>query len=57
MSPRLVWNKLRNLFLLNYLLNNLLTYLLTHSFTHSLTPWSRVLKKLSGLELVKKFPA
>jgi hypothetical protein len=25
--------------------------------THSLTPWSRVLEKLTGLQLVKKFPA
>jgi len=33
---------------------NLLTYLLTYS----LTPWSRVLvEKLTGLLLVKKFPA
>ena len=34
--------------------NTLLTYLLTHS----LTPWCRVLlEKLTGLQLVKKFPA
>ena len=26
-------------------------------FTYLLTPWCRVLKKLNGLELVKKFPA
>jgi hypothetical protein len=25
--------------------------------TYSLTPWSRVLEKLTGLQLVKKFPA
>jgi hypothetical protein len=36
----------------------LLTYLLTHSLTHSLTPWSTVLlEKLTGLQLVQKFPA
>ena len=35
----------------------LLTYLLTYSLTHSLTPWCRVLlEKLTGLQLVKKFP-
>ena len=29
-----------------------------HSLTHSLTPWSRVLlEKLTGFQLVKKFPA
>jgi len=33
-------------------------YSLTHSLTHSLTPWSRVLlEKLTGPQLVKKFPA
>jgi hypothetical protein len=36
----------------------LLTYLLTYLLTHSLTPWSTVLlDKLTGLQLVKKFPA
>jgi len=36
----------------------ILTYLLTYSLTHSLTPWSRVLlEKLTGFQLVKKFPA
>jgi len=55
-------------YLLTYSLTYLLTYLtlltycltdlLTHSLTHSLTPWSRVLlEKLTGLQLVKKFPA
>ena len=35
----------------------ILTYLLTHSLTHSLTPFSTVLlKKLTGSQLVKKFP-
>jgi hypothetical protein len=34
------------------------TYLLTYSLTHSLTPRSRVfLEKLTGSQLVKKFPA
>ena len=32
-----------------------LTHSLTHS-THSLISWSRVLEKLIGLQLVKKFP-
>ena len=27
------------------------------SFTYLLTPWCRVLEKLTGLQLVKKFPA
>jgi hypothetical protein len=32
-------------------------YLLTYLLTHSLIPWSRVLlEKLTGLQLVKKFP-
>jgi len=36
----------------------LLTYLLTYFLTYLLTPWCRVLlKKLTGLQLVKKFPA
>ena len=38
----------------------LLTYSLTHSLTHllKLTPWSRaLLEKLTGSQLVKKFPA
>jgi len=35
-----------------------LSYLLTHSLTHSLTPCSTVpLEKLTGSQLVKKFPA
>ena len=30
----------------------------THKFTYLLTPWSRVLlETLTGLQLVKKFPA
>jgi len=34
------------------------TYLLTYILTYLLTPWRRVLlKKLTGLQLVKKFPA
>jgi hypothetical protein len=33
------------------------THLLTYSLTHSLTPWSRVLVKLTSSQLVKKFPA
>jgi len=50
-------------YLLTYLFTYLLTYSLTHSLTHSLTyclltPWSRVLlEKLTGFQLVKKFPA
>ena len=33
-------------------------YLLTHLLTYLLTPWCRVLlEKLTGLQLVKKFPA
>ena len=35
-----------------------LTYLLTYLLTYFLTPWCRVLlEKLTGLQLVKKFPA
>ena len=34
------------------------TYLLAYLLTYLLTPWSRVLlEKLTGLQLVKKFPA
>ena len=40
-----------------YLLIYLLTYLRTYLLTLLLTPWSRVLKKLTGFQLVKKFPA
>ena len=40
-----------------YILTYFLTYLLTYSLTHSLTPWSSfLLEKLTGLQLVKKFP-
>ena len=40
--------------LLTYLLTDLLTYL----FTYVLIPWSSVLlQKLTGLQLIKKFPA
>jgi len=39
------------------LLTYLFTYLLTYLFTYLLTPWSRVLENLTGLQLVKKFPA
>ena len=36
----------------------LLTYLLTYLVSYLLTPWCRVLvEKLTGLQLVKKFPA
>ena len=43
---------------LTCLLTYLLTYLFTYLLTYSLTPWCRVLlEKLTGLELVKKFPA
>ena len=36
----------------------ILTYLHTYLLTHLLTPWCRVLlEKLTGLQLVKKFPA
>jgi len=28
-----------------------------HLLTYLLTPWSRVLEKLTGFQLVKKFPA
>ena len=41
-----------------YLLSYLPTYLLTYFHTYLLTPWSRaLLEKLTGLQLVKKFPA
>ena len=33
------------------------TYLLTYLFTYLLAAWSRVLEKLTGSQLVKKFPA
>jgi hypothetical protein len=41
-----------------YLLTYLLNYLLTYLITYLLTPCSRViLEKLTGSQLVKKFPA
>jgi hypothetical protein len=43
----------RLLDLLNTYLHN---YLLTYLLIHSLTPWSRVLEKLTSLQPVKKFP-
>jgi len=47
-----------SLYLLTYLLAYLLTCLLTYLLTYLLTPWSRVLlEKLTGFQLVKKFPA
>ena len=51
-----------NTYLLTYLLTNLLTflptYVVTYLLTYLLTPWCRVLlEKLTGLQLVKKFPA
>jgi hypothetical protein len=52
-----VW--LTNLILMGAcIVDYLLTYLLTCLLTYLLTPWSRVLlEKLTGLQLVKKFPA
>ena len=45
-------------YLLTYLLICLFTYLLACLLTYLLTPWSRVLlEKLTGFQLVKKFPA
>ena len=45
-------------YLHTYLLTYLLTYVLTYLFTYLLTPWCRVLlEKLTGSQLVKKFPA
>jgi len=39
-------------------LHELLLRLLTYLLTYLLTPWSRVLlEKLTGSQLVKKFPA
>ena len=35
----------------------LLTYLMTYILTYLLTSWSRVLEKLTGSHLAKKFPA
>ena len=40
------------------LITYLLTYVLTYVLTYLLTPWCRVLlEQLTGLQLVKKFPA
>ena len=50
-------NALKFCSLLTYLITYLLIYLLTYLFTYLLTPWCRVLlEKLTGLQLVKKFP-
>jgi hypothetical protein len=47
-----------HIYLYTYIIIYLLTYVLTYSHTHSLTPCSRVLlEKLTGFQLVKKFPA
>ena len=44
--------------LLTYLFIYLLTYLITYLLTYLLIPWSRVLlEKLTGSQIVKKFPA
>ena len=44
-------------YLLTYYFTYLLTYYLTYLLTYLLTPCSRVLlEKLTGLQLVKKFP-
>ena len=64
----LFWRKLwvqHGLYLLTYLRTYLLTYLqaylltlLTYLLIYLLTPWCRVLlEKLTGLQLVKKFPS
>ena len=70
-DPRTPLTHLLN-YLLTYLLTRSLTYSLTHPPTHSLThsltfltylhtylliPWSRVLEKLTGSQLVKNFPS
>ena len=45
-------------YLHTYLLTYLLTYVLSYLRTYLLTAWSRaLLEKLTGLQLVKKFPA
>ena len=53
---------IKHMYLLTYWLACLLTYIVTYLRTYLLTyllpPWSRVLlEKLTGLQLVKKFPA
>ena len=46
------------IYLLTFLLTYLITYFLTYLLNYLLTPWCRVfLEKLTGLQLVKKFPA
>ena len=45
------------IYLPTYLHTHLFTYFLTYLLTYLLTPWCRVLlEKLTGLQLVKKFP-
>ena len=45
-------------YLLTYLHNYPLTHILTYLLPYLLTPWSKVLlEKLTGFQLVKKFPA
>ena len=49
---------IQKFYYLKYILIIILTYLLTNLLTYLLTPWCRVLLgKLTGLQLVKKFPA
>jgi len=45
-------------YFINYLLSYLRTYLVSYlpTYSHSLTPCSVVLEKLTGFQLVKKFP-
>ena len=61
MSPSYVADTFLRVSSTSYLLTYLLTYSLTHSLPYSLTylltPGCRVLEKLPGLQLVKKFPA
>jgi hypothetical protein len=52
------WTVTRRLFWIVIQHNFLFTYSLTYLLTYSLTPYSTVLlEKLTGLQLVKKFPA
>jgi len=59
-SQRLPWHTeiRKDCLIFGFTTSNTLTYLLTCLFTYLLTPWRRVLlEKLTGSQLVKKFPA
>jgi hypothetical protein len=57
-APLITSKILHFIFYIRYISIQKLSNLFTYLFTYLLTPWCRVLlEKLTGLQLVKKFPA